>query len=167
MATLDYVVSSLEATSVLPGKNIFDSDHKSLDVTFHLPSHPQHRKPNPSPQTTLAWSKVSWTEVSHTLESFPWVILDNDNPAEAVSLFYDVVHAIIKEHVPFIKKRSRKFPQWYSKEAIQVLANKKRAWELWKSYPNTPEILLITFVDSPKLYFVAITKTTSRKSPWI
>ncbi|KAG8240144.1 hypothetical protein J437_LFUL017575 [Ladona fulva] len=93
-----------DAFSITPGRNIFNSDHESLDATFTISAKATSRRvPSPQAQPFRAWAKVQWSDVNRCLSLIPWSMLDSLPLQEAMELFYDLLNAVINDHAPLIR----------------------------------------------------------------
>ncbi|KAG8227885.1 hypothetical protein J437_LFUL007196 [Ladona fulva] len=146
MATLDYVVSSLEIASVTAGRDLFPSRNMSLDLSFQLNgwsfSSKGLRRPSLS-QRLPCWKKANWEGVNHTLSLLPWCILETNSVDMAVETFYDWIFAVVKDCIPHRVCRSKKYPMWLKNDTIPALRNKRKAFEKFE------EIITVTVYQSP------------------
>lgn len=55
-------------------------------------------------------------------------------PSQAVDRFYDILYNIVDKHVPLKKKRSHRYPVWFSRPLISSLKRKHKVWSKWKTY---------------------------------
>ena len=135
-SNLDYVVSTLANVVITPSQNILSSDHESLDVEFPINRTHSANKCSPCDKKFPVWKNAPWSEIQRVLNLFPWSLLYHGSINDATELLISVVHSIISDFVPHKVMKSSKFPAWFDHELLCILRNKKRAWQLWKSYPN-------------------------------
>ena len=82
------------------------------------------------------WKKAPWDSINRALDLLPWCVLNDGNINDAVTLFTDLITAVVKDFVPRKRPRSHKFPPWFDPQIRFVLRNKMRAWLLWKQCPS-------------------------------
>ncbi|XP_046406403.1 uncharacterized protein LOC124171300 [Ischnura elegans] len=136
LATLDLILSSFSVNSPTTCRNIFNSDHSSLE--FSLPMSLPHRnsaQTSPPARSVKSWKKADWEAINYTLSLLPWGLLESGSPEDAMEVFYDFVHGVTNDFVPS-RRISKKKPMWLTAETSRVLQNKRAAWKLWKSFPN-------------------------------
>ncbi|KAG8233788.1 hypothetical protein J437_LFUL013379 [Ladona fulva] len=91
LATLDYVVSSFYIERITIGRNIFCSDHLSLEFEIIPSMWPVlgRRDISTPPRAIPNWKKTHWEAVNRPLSLLPWCLLESDSIEESVSLFYE------------------------------------------------------------------------------
>jgi Endonuclease-reverse transcriptase len=103
---------------VRPTDNAVYSDHTHLECNINMRS-PIYRQ-KPAKQKFYKWWKADITALKHLLNNFcPWNLLENMPVNDACTVFYDLLEAAIKDCVPIVESKCKKFPNWYDNELIK------------------------------------------------
>ena len=74
----------------------------------------------------LDYRRADFDGLRAALRAAPWNLLDGMDVDEAVSLFYVLVDAAIRDHVPLVVPKKR-FPPWFNGAIRQAVRLKKAA----------------------------------------
>ena len=108
-------------------KNIFlestSSKHKALEITAKL--HPEV-KLTPNSRIAYNFKKVDWDNVFLLLSCIYWSDWSTFTSVnDAYDHFYDVLFAVIKQCIPTVNIKAKRFPSWYSRELKSILKAKE------------------------------------------
>lgn len=83
------------------------------------------------------FNKANYDIINTEIANIDWNSLSLCTDAEAaVSLFYEKIYNIIKQHIPTKINKTSHFPVWFSPALIHIFKNKNKAWIKWKKYKN-------------------------------
>lgn len=122
---LDLVFSSVDSVIVQPTENAVTSDHTAVAGSFNI----DHRiKPDLQNQYVYNYRKADYAHIRRLLQCIPWSILKSFGCVnEGLSFIYDLIFSSVRESVPVIKLRKRRFPVWYDSELISLVREKELA----------------------------------------
>ena len=83
----------------------------------------------------LNYRRADFDGLRRALRAIPWDMLDEEGVDEAVSMFYTLVDAADRDHVPLVEPKKR-FPPWYRPEIRRALKLKQAAFECLKRHPT-------------------------------
>ena len=73
------------------------------------------------------FKRTDWLHVFQLLTYINWSsLLNYDSANIAMSQFYDIIYAVLRDAVPIVKVNQRKYPPWYDKELILLIKEKER-----------------------------------------
>lgn len=121
--SINVAYSDLILTSV-------DSHHPPLVAIFNL-------KVGALLQPSSAWvynfRNADYSGINDYFESVQWEGLLDDRVNQSLSTFYSKLRFAINSFVPKTKKKSNKFPPWFSSETVLLLRLKNKAYAKYKS----------------------------------
>ena len=122
---LDLVIgNNLEDIHIDATYNATSSTHKALEITAKL--HVEV-KPTPSERIAYNFKKVDWDNVFLLLSCIHWSDWSMFTSVDdAYEHFYDILFAVIKQCIPTVNVKAKRFPCWYSKELKSTLKAKER-----------------------------------------
>ena len=90
------------------------------------------------------YKKADFDGVRSMLSCLNWQLIEScADVDERFEDFYDFLFAAIKDHVPIVSVKNRKFPTWYDHDLISIVKDKEQAWKDYK---------LSKSADEPELY---------------
>ena len=99
------------------------------------------RSPPPIRVTRAAafnYRRADFDALRRVLRATPWDLLDHEGVDEAVSMFYKLVDAAVRDHIPAVVFKKR-FPPWFRPEIRHALKLKQAAFERLKRHPAYPD----------------------------
>ncbi len=122
---LDLVFTNDLPVSVFYADKPVSSNHEALEI--HVALRRRHNIRNAC-RSTYNFKKTNFDIVRRLLSSFCWSqLLCAVSANEALSIFYNILFAVLTDCVPVVKISNRKFPYWYNKELIALVKEKERA----------------------------------------
>ena len=128
--TLDLVLSSEEGTTVYEDDSILqqpDGFHPPLHIQLPI-NFPKvlTKASNISSGMFKNFNNINYIELFQTLSTQNWdTILSTNNPDIAAETFDSTFNSILQQFVPTHSKKARKYPSWFSKEAIRKIKEKE------------------------------------------
>lgn len=121
--TLDLIISNIPI-SVNRGQPMVNEDdhHPALKFDFDS-SDIKFLKSKKSAK--FNFFKADYDGINNELRSIDWYQLLNSNDVNvAVDIFYNKIYEIIRKHTPICTPKSDKYPKWFSKKLIDLIADK-------------------------------------------
>ena len=124
---LDLVITNNLPVSVNYANNPVSSTHQALEACVTLPCKPKVNSSCPQ-RTVYNFKKADFDAMHRLLACLCWSnLLSFVSANHALSIFYDIIFAILSDCVPVVKTRNSKFPYWYSKDLIALIKEKECA----------------------------------------
>ena len=108
---------------------IFPSDHK--EVICEIRSI-RRASPLVTRRSAMNYRRADWDGMRASLRLIPWTVLDGMPVDDATELFYDLLNATIKDHIPLVQLK-RRYPPWFDRDLRSALAEKEAAHRRMKS----------------------------------
>ena len=107
--------------------------------------------PTVARSTALNYRRADFDGLRRALDLIPWTIMDNLPMDEAVDVFYGLLDAAIRDHVPTVTLR-RRFPPWFDASVRQALREKETAFNRRKR--NRTQVSVREFEEKRKQFKV-------------
>ena len=111
-----------------------DRHHPPLEVSV------QYALPDtirPAERRKRNFYKADYELINKALRGIDWIAQLNHLDVEAsTQTFYNHIYKIIDDNIPVIKRKSPKYPIWFSRGLIRALREKKKVWKRWKTYSS-------------------------------
>ena len=79
--------------------------------------------------------KANFPQLYSKILNTDWSSIYNcSNIDEACEKFYNVLHNIFKETVPYKMSRNRRYPTWYTREIIDLIKEKEKAYKKYRTH---------------------------------
>ena len=113
----------------LPLSNIVQH-HPPVEITFQL-------KSSPSIQTTENarhnFERADYAGLNDYFSVVDWSVLKRSRLVDdAIAIFYEILYDGVEKYVPKLRKKSCKFPRWYTAETIKAIRKKNKAYQKFK-----------------------------------
>ena len=134
---LDLVlVRGLQQVSAHPRPPSIASDHDEVVIEFTAETPPLVR---PTRSSAFSYRRADFEGLRQVLSTTPWHLLDDADVDEAVSMFYTVVDAAVRDHVPIIFPKKR-FPPWFTDDVRRALRVKQASFERMKRHSDDENV---------------------------
>ena len=123
-ALLDLVFTDGLEANVQVSHKATTSTHLALEASIKINC---KQKTLSTQRTCYNYKKADFEHILHLLMCMSWVNLDYFNSInKAFEYFYDILYAIIKDNIPVVNIKSRRYPHWYDTEIIIMLKEKEK-----------------------------------------
>lgn len=123
-----------------------------------LPTNKYSSKLAAQPKTQFHYNRANFDNINRDILEIDWSTFLGAEAETAVSLFYEKIYNIIKNHVPCRNKKPSHYPVWFTTPLIHIFKNKNNAWIKWKKYKNVSDYEVFALyrtrfkVESKKCY---------------
>jgi hypothetical protein len=130
--TLDLVLSNCPARiqSVEEAGKLGNSDHVAIEINVEINVERAEIK-----KKCKLWKNANYEEMNADFRRTDWNRqLLNLNAEEAWNKFRSILDSCIEKHVPTIEIIDNGRPRWLTKEIVNLIRRKKKAWKAYRLY---------------------------------
>ncbi|XP_063931190.1 uncharacterized protein LOC135143240 [Zophobas morio] len=130
---LIYANFNLSVTSATDSVTPEDPYHPSLEITFGVSNDRTKKQKHGDHILEFNFKKANLIDLYTELAELNFDFLKNlNNIHDAVTMFYDAIHPILRKCVPTKKKPAGNYPVWYNRNIINLIKQKYKFWLQFK-----------------------------------